>query len=473
MATQSPAALPNGRMAYRHVARFSDRQREILKWIGDGMPERAWPDFSHRVTARVLASRGLVQVRGHGAAWTATITEAGTLLLASGTSAGTAGTTEVRASSSRPAADRTTAAAVPTPLTDDPEISGTTVIDRVLKAGGVLLIENPPATVRTAYRRALASIPSDEVPEGKRLTYRGRDRGDLVIELIDKPDPGPPAPAPIPVPDTVDPGLPLLAHLAANPQLLDVSEKTRDRALRLVQALVEECARRGHETRPRDDGPSFELVIRGETIEVTVNEEKDKITRVADEDLARLKYDWQRASPTTVLDWSGRLVMTLPSERRWADRKRWILDSQLSSLLMTAESIADGRIAARAHAERAQIERRERWEQAVQEAREAYVVELNRGRLANQIQAQAHARDLRAYADAITARATTLDIEAERRAALDWAGWIRQEADRLDPLLVAGQLSYRTPDEVPSAELDPFMPMGMSAYSPLDSPRRW
>ncbi|OHV63221.1 hypothetical protein [Pseudofrankia sp. BMG5.36] len=240
-----------------------------------------------------------------------------------------------------------------------------------------------------------------------------------------------------------------------------------------MQALVGECARRGHETRPRDDGPSFELVIRSETIEVTVNEEKDKAARISDEDLAQLKYDWQRASPTTVLGWSGRLVMTLPSERRWADRKRWTLDSQLSSLLMTAESIADGRIAARAHAERVRIERRERWEQAVQEAREAYVVELNRGRLADQLQAQAHARDLRAYADAITARATTLDIEAERRAALDWAGWIRQEADRLDPLLVAGQLSYLTPDEVPPAKLGPFMPEGMSAYSPLDSQRRW
>ncbi|OHV69560.1 hypothetical protein [Pseudofrankia sp. BMG5.36] len=107
-------------------------------------------------------------------------------------------------------------------------------MDRVLKAGGVLRIENPPAAVRAAYRRALASIPLDEVPEGKRLIYRGRDRSHLVIELIDKPDPGPPPPAPIPIPHTADLGLPLLAHLAAHPQLLDVSEKTRDRALRLV-----------------------------------------------------------------------------------------------------------------------------------------------------------------------------------------------------------------------------------------------
>jgi hypothetical protein len=355
----------------------------------------------------------------------------------------------------------------------DPGLPGAAVMDRLLEAGGLLRIKNPDAAVRTAYRRAIASIAADDVPEGKRITYRGRDRGDLVIELVDKPDPGPSPPAPIQVPKAVNLDLPLLAHLAANPQLLDVSDGMRDRALRLVQALVEEGTRRGHETGPRDDGPSFELVIRGEAIEVTVREEKDKVTRVSDEDRAKVKYDWQRASPTAVLDWSGRLVMTMPGERHWADRKRWTLEGKLSSLLMTAESIADGRIAGRVHAERARIERREWWEDAVQKARAAYVLELNRGRLADQLRAHAHARDLRVYADAVTAQALNLAAGRERAAALDWAGWIRQEADRLDPLLLGGELMYLTPDEVPLTKLGPFMPQGMNAYRPPDSPRRW
>lgn len=292
-----------------------------------------------------------------------------------------------------------------------------TLVDQVLEAGGVLRVENPDEALRAAYRRALTSIPPYEIPEGKKVTYRGRNRGDLVIELVDKPDQGPPLPPPIPVPNTVDLALPLLAHLAAHPHLLDVSERTRDRAMRLVQALVEECTRRGHETRPRDEGPTFELMIRGETIEVTVSEEKEKETRVPDEEVAKLKYDWQRASPTTTLDWSGRLAMTLPAEQQWADRKRWTLDSKLSSLLLTAESIADGRIAARAHAERERIERREQWEKAVQKAREAYVVDLNRSRLADQLKAHAHARDLRTYADAVATRAKAVEAVSEQRAA--------------------------------------------------------
>jgi hypothetical protein len=173
-----------------------------------------------------------------------------------------------------------------------------------------------------------------------------------------------------------------------------------------------------------------------------------------------------------VLDWSGRLVMALPAETQCgADRKRWTLDSKLSSLLQTAESIADGRIEARAHAERQRIERRAQWEKAVQKAREAHVVDLNRGRLSDQL--KAHARDLRAYADAVTAQAVNIGTEPERKAALDWAVWIRHEADRVDPLLSAGQLTYLTPDEVSPSTLDQFMPKGMTADHPPDSFRGW
>jgi hypothetical protein len=37
---------------------------------------------------------------------------------------------------------------------------------------GVLRIENPDETVRAAYRRALTSIPPDEIPEGSGLPIR-------------------------------------------------------------------------------------------------------------------------------------------------------------------------------------------------------------------------------------------------------------------------------------------------------------
>jgi hypothetical protein len=57
--------------------KLSDRQVAVLRWIGDGCPGRAWPDESHKNTARALASRGPAEVGRKKKVWTATITSAG------------------------------------------------------------------------------------------------------------------------------------------------------------------------------------------------------------------------------------------------------------------------------------------------------------------------------------------------------------------------------------------------------------
>lgn len=60
---------------------LNERQLDILRWIGEGTPEREWPDWSHRTTAKALQSRGLVKVRGRGPTWTATVTDRGRRVL--------------------------------------------------------------------------------------------------------------------------------------------------------------------------------------------------------------------------------------------------------------------------------------------------------------------------------------------------------------------------------------------------------
>jgi hypothetical protein len=131
---------------------------------------------------------------------------------------------------------------------------------------------------------------------------------------------------PVPGAEALDPGLPVIRHLAAHPGLLGVSEASLPRALLLVQALDEECRRRGHATAHRGQEPRFDLLVDGERVNVLVSEEKDEVSRVPPEALAEVKYDWQRARPAAVQDWSGRLAMTLltgaGSQSRWADRKR-------------------------------------------------------------------------------------------------------------------------------------------------------
>ncbi|GAA2841707.1 excisionase family DNA binding protein [Leucobacter komagatae] len=54
-------------------------QIAVLKWIKAGSPDGVYldGDFGHRISARTLQSRGLVQISGHGAQWRAQLTDRG------------------------------------------------------------------------------------------------------------------------------------------------------------------------------------------------------------------------------------------------------------------------------------------------------------------------------------------------------------------------------------------------------------
>lgn len=58
---------------------LNSAQIAVLEWIKAGSPDGVYPkgDFGHRISARALQSRGLVQVSGHGARWRAQLTERG------------------------------------------------------------------------------------------------------------------------------------------------------------------------------------------------------------------------------------------------------------------------------------------------------------------------------------------------------------------------------------------------------------
>jgi hypothetical protein len=447
------------------------RQAEILTWIGEGCPERDWPDYTHRTTAKVLQNQGLVKVKGHGSGWTATVTEAGRAALAGGPSKQSASPAvtprSARASTPTMAAHRPGRGEGPPPA-----VSAEDLVDRVLSAGGTLRIHDPRPAERAVYRRALAAVAPEMLPEGKRVKHQGRDRGDLVIQLADRAEDQVLPRRPVPVPEALDPDLPVIRHLAAHPGLLDVSGASRDRALLLIQALDEECRRSGHATAHRGEEPGLDLVIEGEHVTVLVSEEKDEVSRVPPEALAEVKYDWQRARPVVMRDWSGRLAMTLLTDRwsqsRWADRKRWTLDSRLPLLLERAEEVAKDRIDARARADQAKAERHRLWEESVPRARQAYIDELNRERLAKQLEAYTGAQARRLYADAVGQAASDMQPGPEREAAQGWAAWIRNEADRLDPALGGKRLHFMTPDNISPWELSKYMPNGWSVSYPPD-----
>lgn len=56
-------------------------QYDLLKWVAGGCPDGVYDGTSHRVSARSLHNRGLIQVVGRSTTWTAKITPQGTRIL--------------------------------------------------------------------------------------------------------------------------------------------------------------------------------------------------------------------------------------------------------------------------------------------------------------------------------------------------------------------------------------------------------
>lgn len=479
------------------------RQIDVLQWVGDGLPERDWPDWTHRTTAKALQSRGLVEVRGHGEAWTAMITDLGRRVLSGEEQVPARGrrpgpkpsATSTRPRVNKPRTNKQVATPVAEAAAVDPE---DLVADLVGADGLVLRIPDPGSALRASYRRALAAVSDDLLPGGKRITYTGRDRGDLVIRLVDVGAPVEPDPE-VTVPDEPDLQHPLVAWLARHPEVMDVAAENRDRALRIVQGLSEALNSRGHavvrhrvrksdedhalagryagwgsrRTPPPPPEPAtFEVRISDQVLLIDVVEERDKVKKIADEDVEAAKYEWQRFRPVASMEFSGRLairVRDFSASHGWADRKRWTLESRLPRLVRNLEEEAQRREEAHARAIDVKPQRRREWEEALPRARAAYLASLNRERLEKQLAAHTKALERLAYADAVEATASNLDPE-DRSAAEAWAEWIRAEARRIAPTNAVGKLRFHEPAEVHSWDLDRYMPGLLKASDPPEDP---
>ena len=166
-------------------------------------PTRDWPDWTHRTTDKALQARGWVKVRGHGAEWTAVITDLGRRVLA-----GDAPPTSVPVHRSSSARGRGQAEGLRR-RADGVTVDPVAFINELVEAPNqVLRIPEPDAATRAGYRRGLAEVPADLLPPGKRVTHTGRDWGDLVIQVVAQADPVPMGPD-VPVPEVADPENPV------------------------------------------------------------------------------------------------------------------------------------------------------------------------------------------------------------------------------------------------------------------------
>jgi hypothetical protein len=456
------------RVASRY-GRLSQRQLEVLKWVADGSPDGVWTDFTYKTVAYGLAGRHLVVVQRRRNSWrTTTITAQGTYYLQHGSYP------QADASGGRRSPGRDAPMLAPERSGPSASVSPQSLIDD-LQADGTMTLTDPTASTRAAYRSAISrAITERLVPDGYALRHSGRDRGDLVIRLVaasDLPIVAEKLPE-IVVPENLDRCHEAVRILGDADGLLHVSRDARSRALRVAQAVADECERRGYGFGLRDDGkPSFRITIGEDSFDFVLSEELDRRVVPDEEKLAAAKYSWQRI-PSAAKDLpSGRLTLLLGQgygSVSWGDRKRWSLEQKLPTMFKAVADRASAHAQARANKEAEKQWVRQQWEAAVLRARQAYIDQINRDRLRAQVSSSAEAEAIRQYCTRLDKLAADCPDQDDAARIRRWAAWARHEADRVDPLGEPEQLGFEVPEEIRTYDLDKFMPRGMHAWSPPD-----
>jgi hypothetical protein len=191
---------------------------------------------------------------------------------------------------------------------------------------------------------------------------------------------------------------------------LDVSRFTQQRALRVMQALIDESGRRGYEIRESRPSPSrvteIEIVIQGHGFAITISEKE------------------------------GKLRLWLPhaygGRRQWNDRPRGLIESKLGEMLASLEERArelEERRLAREGEERRREGARQR---AIERARERYAEAFRAEVLKRQVEAARFASDIRSYCKELRA---LIPAHSPPLGALEWITWAEDHARAIDPLL--------------------------------------
>lgn len=460
----------------RRFRPLSERQVKILDWVADGCPDGVWADTTHKRTAYALADRGLVTVDRRRHSWSAALTESGRYYLEHGNyrPEPIGQGPDHRPPGKERGSGRDRSVGRGRQVRSTFSVSPTDLVAELQSSEGVLTVPDPALEVRAGYRRAISRAITDGlVPDGYVLRHKGRDRGDLVVRLLSRDEAAPvreQLPL-IPVPESLGGAHEAVLELRdQRPELLDVEESSQQRALLILQAVAEECDRRGYGFSSGSAGNSTFQISVGEIVfafamfeEYTRRETPDR------EEPATVKYEWQRVRSTVQRVRSGRLVIRLGerySSVSWADRKRWTLADKLPQLFAHVGQTAGDIVERRARAERERQERHRAWEAALVQAKQGYVADFNRRRLDRQLVDAARAEELRRYAARIDQHVVSQHDASAVDHAHGWSAWIRTEADRIDPFQRPEDFSYVDPEQIEPRDLDPFMPRGMTAQHP-------
>jgi hypothetical protein len=247
-----------------------------------------------------------------------------------------------------------------------------------------------------------------------------------------------------------------------------ITEASMDRALRILQAIANECATRKW-TLDRDptDDRRFRISSPDCSFELRLTEELVNREVPDEEKLGASKYSWQRVPLQLRKVGSGRLTLQLGQYYRtksWSDRSRWTLDDKLGAMFADLEARVAEVSEERRHREADLHRRQQAWDAAVLAAQQAYVLDLNRRRLHEQVAHRAHAQDLRDYARTLTQAIERCHDAVVAESIRSWQRWASQEADKIDPINHPGTLRYVEPDATRAEDYEQFMPKSMNAH---------
>jgi hypothetical protein len=475
-----------------HDAPLTDAQLKVLQWINDGCPDDVFAGWAHRTSARALANRGLARIKGHGDSWVATIEPAGKHYLDHGAFPKKPSVTQPsRSAPRRHRQARPKPAAVTVPASDgsapDPSSAPSTVLKLgvaeqligALAQAGKSGLAVAPGDVPTVRRRLTRAERDNRIPAGYRVACEPaaiNGRQDVVLRL-----------QPIP-PWHVAALRPRVrktsVHTALAEELNDsntfqVTGEPRERALRLIDAMVQGAQSRGmavaaaqvevHDRYGRNPQVRDELVftIEPHNVSLHFSQGVDKVPHEPTErELARARrgylfpdFDERPSTHLGIRLGDGKTAAFWSAA--WDDSGSRRIEDDLPRILEEILFRLNHQVAARAAEERRQIEaehRLDRQRKAWDDARAAAVIAFNdkfiRDTMLREAQAWREAVELRDYAVAVSERAVRSD-EPDSTRLLEWAHEIRKHAAELDPITTTGG---RPVSPSPSmVDLTPFM----------------
>lgn len=454
-----------GRAAdYLSLAQF-----DLLRWVVDGCKDGVYTGTAYRVSARALHNRGFLLVSGKGRTWTAKIIAKGSERLKEDAKRIEAERKRIREEEKIRAEHERERQ-----LLRDRAVK---LLSDVVSAGGRLDLGNE-ADSRDVQNMRDSLTHSKLLPKGQRLAQEPtRMDPTLGVTVYLEPDfEALTALRSFKIPRQLRRPHPLVATFQSKKAL--VSKGQIGRAARFLQALATAAAELGwkvplkrtyYSGRSGNTGPDLTLRLPSRELSIKVRE-LDQRGRRTEPYITESDYytRTERTVANKSFQSSGRLEVVI--SKVWEDQLVFSLqdaegvplEDQLPVLIRKLEiGEAEAEWSRQEEDRRSQI-RKIRWKEVEQEAFTKLTYERNAKQLQDQLERRREAAEMRVYAQEIEAQAEQRE-GLEKEDALQWASWIRQYADRTDPII--GPLRPLHITSAKSDELEPYM-NGWSAYGP-------